>query len=63
MFEEMMEQIRFNITKIISFVEIKTESEQQGREQQEEINERKVPRNSKCPCGSGKKYKHCCGKI
>ena len=27
MFEEMMEQIRFNITKIISFVEIKTESE------------------------------------
>ena len=63
MFEEMMEQIRFNITKIISFVEIKTESEQVGREQQEEINERKVPRNSKCPCGSGKKYKHCCGKI
>ncbi|MDR0677391.1 MAG: preprotein translocase subunit SecA [Holosporaceae bacterium] len=21
------------------------------------------PRNSLCPCGSGKKYKHCCGKI
>ena len=20
-----------------------------------------VPRNSKCPCGSGKKYKHCHG--
>ncbi len=63
MFEEMMEQIRFNITKIISFVEIKTESEQLGQEQQEEVNERKVPRNAKCPCGSGKKYKHCCGKI
>ena len=63
MFEEMMEQIRFNITKIISFVEIKTESEQLDREQQEEINERKVPRNARCPCGSGKKYKHCCGKI
>ena len=26
MFEEMMEQIRFNITKIISFIEIKTET-------------------------------------
>ncbi len=63
MFEEMMEQIRFNITKIISFVEIKTESEQLGQERQEEINQRKVPRNAKCPCGSGKKYKHCCGKI
>ena len=23
----------------------------------------KVGRNEKCPCGSGKKYKHCCGKI
>ncbi|PTW99060.1 YecA family protein [Pararhodobacter aggregans] len=23
---------------------------------------RKVGRNEKCPCGSGKKYKHCCGK-
>ena len=22
----------------------------------------KIPRNAKCPCGSGKKYKHCCGK-
>ena len=23
---------------------------------------RKVGRNEPCPCGSGKKYKHCCGK-
>ena len=23
----------------------------------------KVGRNDQCPCGSGKKYKHCCGKI
>ena len=23
--------------------------------------ERKVGRNERCPCGSGKKYKHCCG--
>jgi preprotein translocase subunit SecA len=22
----------------------------------------KVGRNDQCPCGSGKKYKHCCGK-
>ena len=25
--------------------------------------ERKIGRNEKCPCGSGKKYKHCCGKA
>lgn len=23
----------------------------------------KIRRNSPCPCGSGKKYKKCCGKI
>ncbi|MCZ6744412.1 MAG: SEC-C metal-binding domain-containing protein, partial [Alphaproteobacteria bacterium] len=23
----------------------------------------KVPRNAPCPCGSGKKYKHCHGKL
>lgn len=22
----------------------------------------KIGRNTLCPCGSGKKYKHCCGK-
>jgi preprotein translocase subunit SecA len=24
--------------------------------------QKRVPRNSPCPCGSGKKYKNCCGK-
>jgi preprotein translocase subunit SecA len=24
--------------------------------------EKKVARNEPCPCGSGKKYKQCCGK-
>jgi preprotein translocase subunit SecA len=23
--------------------------------------EKKIPRNAPCPCGSGKKYKNCCG--
>ena len=27
-----------------------------------EQNTQKVGRNAPCPCGSGKKYKHCCGK-
>lgn len=25
-------------------------------------NSKKIGRNDQCPCGSGKKYKHCCGK-
>ena len=27
------------------------------------VKERKVGRNEPCPCGSGKKYKKCCGKF
>ena len=26
------------------------------------VNEKKVGRNDPCPCGSGKKYKYCCGR-
>lgn len=26
------------------------------------VKERKIGRNEPCPCGSGKKYKHCCGR-
>jgi preprotein translocase subunit SecA len=30
--------------------------------QDEAVVEKKIPRNAPCPCGSGKKYKQCCGK-
>ncbi len=36
-----------------------------GREQHQPYvrEQRKVGRNEPCPCGSGKKYKHCCGRA
>jgi preprotein translocase subunit SecA len=30
--------------------------------QAEKIEGKKIGRNDPCPCGSGKKYKHCCGR-
>ena len=66
MFEEMMRQIRETVSKIISFIEIKSEVPEPSSEipeQNEKIPQGKIPRNAKCPCGSGKKYKHCCGKF
>ncbi len=73
MFEEMMERIRFNITKIISFIEIRAETPppeksapdvSQSNEKQclEDSGNKKIPRNAVCP-RTGKKYKRCCGKI
>jgi len=38
-------------------------AEKQEKEQPFVRHERKVGRNEICPCGSGKKYKHCCGKL
>jgi len=33
-----------------------------GKKQRMKIGGKKVGRNDPCPCGSGKKYKHCCGR-
>ena len=71
MFEEMMQGIRFNISKILSFIEIKSdvpkpESENldNPEKRQENSENKKIPRNAICPlCDSGKKYKRCCGKL
>ncbi len=35
--------------------------EEDDIEQQPFIRESKIGRNEPCPCGSGKKYKRCCG--
>ena len=35
---------------------------QLSHQELEEFSEKKVARNDPCPCGSGKKYKQCCGK-
>ena len=46
--------------------DIMNAAEQDTREKQhqEPIRvEKKVGRNDMCPCGSGKKYKNCCGKV
>ncbi len=47
-----------------------TQAQEEGAEGQPQATpetfvrpERKVGRNEPCPCGSGKKYKQCCGKI
>ncbi|NMS58957.1 SEC-C metal-binding domain-containing protein, partial [Vibrio parahaemolyticus] len=39
------------------------EESEEGSSQPMVRDERKVGRNEPCPCGSGKKYKQCHGKI
>ena len=90
MFDEMNENIRLDVVKIlshvekvgnvvrtsnvkvtnegfdesaISLVEGKLSQSDKNHVQQTIVNDGpKVGRNDPCPCGSGKKYKNCCGK-
>jgi preprotein translocase subunit SecA len=43
-------------------MELIHEDANQPQEKEEVKIEKKIPRNEPCPCGSGKKYKQCCGK-
>jgi len=41
--------------------EKRKEIQRQWRDSKTVVNESKVGRNEPCPCGSGKKFKKCCG--
>ena len=53
-----------NVTKNVDTItNISTNSSEQNNQKREPVkSEKKVGRNEPCPCGSGKKYKQCCGK-
>jgi len=54
--------------KLAERLELERKQEELSRslnldEESETLTSKKKPaRNDPCPCGSGKKYKHCCGK-
>ena len=72
LFENLLSNLKIDVTKTFSRLVIKesskvdkTEEEfiEGSNESQNPLKKEKVSRNSPCPCGSGKKYKHCHGKI
>ena len=63
MFEAMLTTMRQTVTMALSHVELRQPDEDPAPSEVASAAVRKVPRNAPCPCGSGKKYKHCCGKI
>ena len=77
LFDQMLDGMRETVTAVIAKVEFRP-PEERGKPLPagEKVgmtpgasagvgkqNWGKTPRNAKCPCGSGKKYKHCHGKI
>jgi len=59
-FEALLANIRHDVARTIYRVGLAKEAPQKKKEVVPVG--RRVGRNDLCPCGSGKKYKHCCGK-
>ena len=75
MFDEMVDQIRQDTVRYLfgitiekqpterkQIVDVDTIEAPTDEPKQPVVKETKVGRNDLCPCGSGKKYKNCCGK-
>ena len=67
LFEGLLFKIKNDLIKFLLNLNIVVSSEEKTEQNKEKIKEnkleRKVGRNEKCPCGSGKKFKFCHGKI
>ena len=63
--DEKEEEERRAMEELLARMEAESEQGmryEHGSIESEPVVEKKVPRNAPCPCGSGKKYKQCCGK-
>ena len=66
LFEGLLSKIKNDLIKFLLNLNIVISSEEKTKEKEEVIeskSNKKVGRNEKCPCGSGKKFKQCHGNI
>ena len=67
LFEGLLLKIKNDLIKFLLNLNIVVTNEEKNENNLKEIEqnkaEKKVGRNEKCPCGSGKKFKHCHGNV
>ena len=61
LFESLLEKIKIDAVKFLLNINLVVTEKKDDKTKLTE--NKKVGRNDKCPCGSNKKYKHCCGSI
>ena len=63
LFQALLASIQYDVAHSIYHVGIAKDAAQGPQRKKEGVPAgKRVGRNDPCPCGSGKKYKHCCGK-
>ena len=67
LFEELLNKLKSQLIVLLINIKIIKETENNNDKKEvvtnKEFTSKKIGRNEPCPCGSGKKYKHCCGKL
>ena len=68
LFESLLDNIKIDAIKFLFNLSIVQNIQEENKNSDSEAlagntNKKKIRRNEKCPCKSGKKYKHCCGSI
>ena len=66
LFEGLLAKIKNDLIKFLLNLNIVVSDQEEKEKIPDNANkkeEKKVGRNEKCPCGSGKKFKHCHGNI
>ena len=62
LFEGLLEKIKVDVIKfLLNLNVVVKDQEKEETKIQIPVKNKKIGRNDKCSCGSGKKYKHCCG--
>ena len=68
LFEDLLKKLKqdyINVLMNLKFVETSNSKSMENSREKKSIDQinKKVKRNEPCPCGSGKKYKKCCGML
>ena len=67
LFEGLLSKIKNDLIKFLLNLNIVVSNEEKSENKEEYLkenkSEKKIGRNERCPCGSGKKFKHCHGNI
>jgi preprotein translocase subunit SecA len=67
LFSNLLEKLKLDFVTILMNLKVVTEQSQENENKENMIDQikkgRKIGRNEPCFCGSGKKFKHCCGAV
>ncbi len=69
LFENLLNKLKTDLITILLNLKVVEQKEKEIKDNQfndkdlERLANKKIGRNEPCPCGSGKKFKHCCGAL